>query len=79
MEGAYQSISIHRTDDEHLRGGSDVLNLDPCRERGELRWYDPAARRYLPTFDDERAARNAAEARVLDLEEQLRRVRGQGS
>ena len=78
MEGAYQSISIHRTDDEHLWGGSDVLNLDPCRERGELRWYDPAARdtcRPLAT----NGLPAAAEARVLDLEEQLRRVRGQGS
>ena len=54
------------------------------------RWYDPAAERYLPTFDDEaeariaaqderdmeRRARMAAEARVRELEAENRRLRG---
>ena len=70
---------------DHLWGHSEALNLDLCWERGELRWYDPVAERYLPRFDDERAARvtaeaqrdaaeaqrDAAEARVRELEEQL--------
>ena len=69
----YRPVTNHWTDGEHFWGHSEALNLDLCWERGELRWYDPVARRYLPTFDDERAARIAAEARVRELEEQLRR------
>lgn len=73
-------------------GHSEVLNLDICWERGELRWYDPVGQRYLPRFDDERAARiaaeaqrdaaeaqrDAADARVRELEEEVRRREGPG-
>ncbi len=62
VDSEYRPITIHRTDAEHYWGHSDVLNLDLCWENGELRWYDPAAQRYLPTFDDERAARRTAES-----------------
>ena len=93
VDGEYQPVTIHRVDDEHLWGHSEALNLDLCWERGELRWYDPLGRRYLPTFDDERTARitaesqrdvaaaqrDAAETRVLELEEQLRRAQEPGS
>ncbi len=92
LNGEYQPITIHRIDDAHYWGHSGVLNLDLCWENGELRWYDPAAQRYLPTFDDERAARmaaesradaegnraDAAEARVRQLEAQLRRQQNPG-
>ncbi len=93
VDGAYQPVHIHRIDDDHFWGHSDALNLDLCWELGELRWYDPTAQRYLPTFDEERAARiaaearrddaeaqrNAAEARVRELEEQLRRSQDTGA
>ena len=93
VDGEYQPVLIHRVDDEHLWGHSEALNLDLCWERGELRWYDPVGRRYLPTFDDERTARitaesqrdvaaaqlDAAETRVRELEEQLRRAQEPGS
>ena len=86
VDGLYQPVTIHRTDDDHFWGRSVALNLDLCWERGELRWYDPVARRYLPTFNDERASRivaeaqrdaaeaqrDAAEARVRELEERIR-------
>ncbi len=79
VEGEYQPVTIHRVDDEHLWGHSEALNLDLCWERGELRWYDPVGGRYLPTFKDERATRiaaeaqrDAAQARVRELEERLR-------
>lgn len=81
VDGEYQPITIIRTDDEHLWGHSEALNLDLCWERGELRWFDPVTGIYLPTFSDERAARvvaeaerDAAEARVRDLEEKLRQT-----
>lgn len=81
----YQPVTINQTDDGHFWGHSEALNLDLCWERGELRWYDPVGRRYLPTFEDERAARlsaeaqlDAAEARVRELEERLRRAGERG-
>ncbi len=81
----YQPISVHRTEEGHYWGHSDALNLDLCWEDGELRWYDPVGQRYLPNFDDERAARiaaeaqrDAAEARVRELEAQLNRQQDLG-
>ena len=87
VDGTYVPIPIHRTDGEHLWGHSDALNLDLCWEEGNLRFWDPVARRYLTTFMEEVAARHAAEARaaaesaraaaaetrVQRLEEKLRR------
>ena len=75
VNGAYQPIHIVHVDEERHWGHSDALNLDVCWEYGELRWYDPVARRYLPTFDDEAEARIAAEARVLELEAEIARLR----
>ncbi len=86
VNGEYQPIPVNRIDDEHYHGHSAVLNLDLCWEEGQLRWYDPVSGRYLPTFDDvqaaqvaaeaerdaEREARLSAEARILQLEEELR-------
>lgn len=86
----YQPVTINRSDDGHFWGHSEALNLDLCWEQGELRWYDPVAQRYLPSFDEERVARltaeaqrdaavarsDAAEARVRELEEQLRQGQG---
>ena len=76
VNGAYQPIHIVQVDAERYWGHSAVLNLDVCWEYGELRWYDPVARRYLRTFDDEAEARIAAEARVRELEAEVARLRG---
>ena len=43
-------------------GYSDVLGLYVCWEYSYLRWYDPVAGRYLPTYYEEADARAAAEA-----------------
>lgn len=75
--GSYQPVEIVEVEPEHLHGHSDVLNLDPCWDHGQLRWYDPVAQAHLRTFDEEREGRLAAEARVRELEEELRR-RSQG-
>ena len=81
---AYELIAIQRDDDQHLWGHSEALGLDLCWEEGLLRFRDPATQRYLPTFEDEREARIAAEARaeaeadrVRQLEDELRRLRGE--
>ena len=62
--GEYQPIPIHQTDADRYWGHSNTLNLDVCWEYGQLRWYDPAARRYLLTHQEEWAARRAAEYRT---------------
>ena len=71
MNGAYQPVEIVAIGPDHLHGHSDVLNLDPCWDHGELRWFDPASQTHLLTFDQEREgriaerqARIAAEARA---------------
>ena len=79
VDKVYQPITIVHTDATHHWGHSEVLNLDLCWENGELRWWDPAEKQYLPTHDETRArlimteARaNTAEARISELEEELR-------
>ena len=78
--GAYVPIPIEELSNQSLQGYSMALNLNIRWEQGQLRWYDPATGRHITTFEDERAradaereARIAAEARVRELEEQLRR------
>ena len=78
VDGSYQPIEIIQTDRTHLWGHSDALNLDVCWEDGLLRWWDPAAQRYLDTHDEEAEARIAerqgrisAETRA-DIERQAR-------
>ena len=82
VDGVYEPVTINSMDDALYWGHSSVLDLDLCWEYGWLRWYDPVAQRYLPTYDeaeDARAAaedaRAAAEARVGELEAQLERLR----
>ena len=74
VDDEYQPIIIHRVDDHRYWGHSAILNLDICWEYSQLRWYDPAAQRYLPTFDEEADARIAAETRVRELEAEIRRL-----
>ena len=80
VEGEYHPIPIERTGEELYRGHSAALNLDICWEHGQLRWYDPVNQSYILTHNDEREGRLAAEAevasaqaRVRELEEELRR------
>lgn len=61
VDGSYRPIEIARVSGEVYRGHSDALNLDLCWEYGILRWYDPVARRYLQTYDEERDERIAAQ------------------
>ncbi len=73
VDGRYQPLPVHRTEEGHYRGHSPALNLDLCWEDGLLRFWDPVVQRYLTTDLEERAARRAAEARIRELEEELRR------
>ena len=87
--GEYEPIDIDELDGGSWQGYSAVLNLNlrwalsgrtPYREglarglpRGRLGWHDPTTGQHITTLEDEREARAAAEARVRELEEQLRR------
>ena len=73
VDGVYHPIEIVEVEPGHLHGHSDILNLDPCWDHGQLRWYDAGAGEHLKTFVEEREGRIAAEARVRELEEELRR------
>ena len=104
VEGKYEPVPIQELEDDTLQGYSRVLDLHIRWERGSLAWYDPATRRHIPTYEDERARADAervradaenvradaerearleetatrvrAEARVAELEDELRRLRG---
>lgn len=70
-----------------MQGYSQALNLYLRWVRGELEWHDPNTGRHIVSMTDERAradraeaelnaeraARNAAEVRIAELEERLRR------
>ncbi len=62
IDGLYHPIPITRSNSDRHWGHSGVLALDLCWEYGRLRWYDPAAQRYLLTHDDEAEGRLAAES-----------------
>ena len=47
-----------------LKGYSEVLGLSLCWDAGWPRLYDPATKTYLTNWRQERAEREAAEARV---------------
>ena len=77
-EGRYEPIPIEKVEDGVLQGYSTVLNLFIRWERGELRWHDPKTGQEIPTFEQEREGRLAAEARVQELEAELAQRQEEG-
>ena len=71
----YEPIAIETLEEGIIQGYSTVLNLYIRWEHGELRWHDPATGQQIATFEQEREARMAAEARVRQLEAELERRR----
>ena len=59
-----------------VRGRSEVLGLDLCWDDGRLRFYDPATDRWLLNQMEEQARAESAEARLAEVEAELRRLRG---
>ena len=83
VDGEYQPTTVVQTGEGRYWGHSDALDLDICWENGQLRWYDQVTQRYLLTHDEEaegriaeRVARIAAEERIRQLEQELRRRSG---
>lgn len=76
-DGKYLPIPVEEASWARIRGFSAALNLYVCWEYGHLRFYDPARQRYLPSYYEEAARADAAEARNRELEAEIRRLRGQ--
>ena len=79
VDGEYVAIDIAELPGGSLQGYSAILGLYLRWVDGELVFYDPATGRPITTLADEREARAAAEtraaaaeARLRELEEQLR-------
>ncbi len=91
--GEYSELAIIRLSDGRVWGHSPVLNLELHWEEGRLRFYDPVAGRWLQNMVEmdaarksaetaaqtERAARKSAEARIAEMEAELRRLRGESN
>ena len=80
VDGEYVAMDIEELPGGSLQGYSAALGLNLRWERGELVFYDPGTGRPIATLEDERdranaerEARAAAEARVRELEDLLRR------
>ena len=71
LDGRYQSIDIDEVEDGVLQGYSTALGLRVRWQHGELHWHDPSTGLGIPTLEQEREARMAAEARVRELEAEL--------
>lgn len=76
-DGAYQRIEMSHESDGRVWGHSDVLNLDLWWDDGELRLWDPLSERWLLSHEEEKERADAAEARLAELEAELRRLRGE--
>ena len=88
VNGVYQRIPPTTEPDGILKAYSEVLQLSLAWDEGWPRFYDPAVGTYLDNWRQEREAHEAAlrterEARAADqerirqLEEELRRLRGE--
>ena len=75
VEGVYEPVEITHEPGGLIWGCSPMLDLDLCWNAGELRLRNPATGEYLPTPEEQRAAREAAEARMAELEDELRQLR----
>ena len=88
VDNVYVPVTIEELPDGNLQGYSAALNLHLRWEHGQLAWYDPATGKPILTYEDqhdranaehdradtEREARARAEARVQELEAELRRL-----
>ena len=68
VDGAYQPIELHTTEDGVIWGHSEVLGLDLCWERGRLRFYDPVAQKYLPDLAEAKAQLHTAVIALAEAE-----------
>ena len=70
VEGLYEPVAIEEPEDGVLQGYSEVLGLNVRWERGRLEWRDPATGQPIASLE-------AAERQIQELQEELRRLRGE--
>ena len=74
-DGGYAALEIEELANGVLQGYSAALDLHLRWESGQLGWHDPATGRRIVTFDDLQLRAERAEARVRQLEAELRELR----
>ena len=77
VDGVYEPIEIEQIAENTLQGHSQVLGLHIRWHDGRLEWHDPETGRHIVTLADERERAEMAEARNRELEDELRRLRGE--
>lgn len=77
LNGEYMPVEIVSEPDGRHWGYSEVLRLELWWEEEELRFRNPETGEFLPMPEELQAAREAAEARIVELESELRRLRGE--
>ena len=84
LDGEYSRVELRHESDGRIWSHSEALNLDLWWVDGELRFWDPVVDRWLLSHEEERdraeeerTARLTAESRVVELEAELRRLRGE--
>jgi len=77
VQGRYEPITITELPGGGRQGFSTVLNLSLRWQDGQLLWINPATDQPILTYEDQRARAERAEARIRELEEENRRLRGQ--
>ena len=88
VDGRYQPMIVEQMEVDIWQGYSPILNVNIRWERGKLEFYNPGTNRHLSALVNELALSNArrearaetaradaAEARVRELEAELRRLR----
>ena len=72
-DGGYHPMALTTEPDGVIWGYSEVLGLSVCWVEGRLRFWDRAQQRYLPDQRELAEELAESEARVRELEEELRR------
>ena len=73
LTGGYQPMPLITEPDGVIWGYSEVLDLSVCWVEGSLRFWDRAQQRYLPDQQELADELAEAQARIRQLEEELRR------
>ena len=85
VDEAYAPLRVIKETDGLIWGYSPALELDLCWDGGQLRFYDPVGKAYLPNQTELKDLHDAAEARAAEallenerLRKQLRRLQTEG-
>ena len=79
VNGEYRPMESTTATDGVLKGYSPALRLWLCWHEGMLKFYDDRTASYLMNLPDTQAALGEAQARIRQLEENLRRAQGENS